>query len=204
MKVQIAQSEKHSNRVYYTKVKSLDYDKMWSKVDLFRRLKQTALIHEGMPHNNDPQLTEDDNRKPQVKRKRSLRSTHMRAPLRSDVKPCSNDLIMLHCVKSSKPHRVHASREPSSHMQPHTPICFLKVSSLSKHKGRGRFRVVLCKNKGLEYANGPLVNNYKVKIAHKGNGGKINLKVRGESLGAPNSKSKLISNQPAIAQNRAN
>ena len=204
MKAQLAQSEEHSHRVKYMKVKTHEYDSMWSKGDLLRRLMQTALIHEGMPFCNDPQLTEDDNRTAQVKRKRSLKSTHMRAPRKGVLKPCSDDLIMLHCVKTPKPLRVHASREPSSHLQSNTSICFLKVSSLSKHKGRGRYRVVLCKNKGQEYANGPLLNNYNGKLAHKGDGGKTSLKVRGDFPREPNSQSQHISNKPGIAKNRPN
>ena len=62
----------------------------------------------------------------------------------------------------------------------------------------------MCTNWGQEYANRPSIINYDEKTAHKGEGGKIRLKVRGGISREPDPKESSASNTPASAKERTN
>ena len=131
-------------------------------------------VHEGMPFGDDSELNEDDTRRPPVKRKRALNSSHGGAGGgRCVSKPVNNPNSL--DANHPKPCNSLSDREPSSMKCRQITVHIHRGSSLRQYKWWVRSnRVVFRGNLGQEYANGrkeDLIT--KGQLSNKGVGGKI-------------------------------
>ena len=126
-----------THRQLYLKVNT--YDMNWSIDELRRRLKETAIIHEGMPKDLiDPMLIPEDTRKKARKRKRISVKRKLALRIADQKLNCAGPEAMLlgrtcpsapkgESSLSLKPPEIQTGRKPTLRMQ--------SCTSVHVHKG---------------------------------------------------------------------